>query len=372
MKKYVIRTGIFAVSVLAITSCGKTGVPGIEGAVSDADGQTIYLESAVMNNWTVVDSASLDAAGKFSLSPAEAPTVPSVYRLRLGNEYVYVPVDSVETVSVTANGKNFGRDYKLSGNIYADGFVAVDSLVNEATARLGGGAYSDATMKEALARIINTDTTCLVSYYAIGKTIGGNPIFSVLDKKDLRVLANAANNYSRFRPNDPRAEELKNRWITGRRVSGATPTESVEMQADVAGRPKVELKRYDATGKMHDFDKTVTRGGVTLLSLTRYDTEYSQPLTVALTKAYDAYHSQGLEIYQVSYEPDEVAWKRSAQNMPWIAVWNSPTDGLDALVAYNADPINGVPSTFVFNRDGELVARVNDPAQLQAVLAKLF
>jgi hypothetical protein len=58
--------------------------------------------------------------------------------------------------------------------------------------------------------------------------------------------------------------------------------------------------------------------------------------------------------------------------MPWIAVWNSPTDPIDALVSYNVDPINGAPVSFVFNRSGELMERVSDPNKLDAAIAKVM
>ena len=56
--------------------------------------------------------------------------------------------------------------------------------------------------------------------------------------------------------------------------------------------------------------------------------------------------------------------------MPWIAVYNAPTDNVEALIAYNVDPINGAPVSFVFNGQGELIARVVNPNELPQAIAK--
>lgn len=365
---------ILAPVALAALMAGATACTGnkgwnLDGDIAGAADTTIYLEAATFNNWRTVDSLHVDGDGNFSYAAPEAAAVPTIYRLRFGDKYIYFPVDSIETVTVSAKAARFDRGFRLSGNSAAAGFQRADSLIAAAVDAQGDAAAGDAALKQQLNLMINQDTTCLVSYYIIGKTVGNRPLYNLSDRTDIRTLGNAANNYLRLRPNDPRAKELEQRWIGARRAIGATGTREVEIQASQSGRPTVDLKRYDAAGKLHDFEKIVTRGGVTVLNFTRYDGEYSPANTLALRKVYDAYHSQGVEIFQIAYDPDEVAWKESAKNMPWIAVYNSSADPIDALVAYNVDPINGAPVSFVFNRAGELVTRVTDPERLSAAVA---
>jgi hypothetical protein len=359
--------------VLALLLCACSNNNGwkLEGSVSDAADKTIYVEQSTFNNWYVADSIKVSADGKFSYQAPEPAAVPSIIRLRLDGKYIYLPIDSIETVTVTAKGKNFDRNYSLSGNAAAPVFATVDSLIASSVENKGVAAtLADKELKRTLNIIINQDTTCLVSYYVIGKFVGTSPLYNLTVKEDLRMLANAANNYKRMRPNDARANELEQRWVSARRAIGNVPQK--EMEATVNKRPSVDLKRYDRNGKEYDFDKVADRGGVTVLNFTRYDGEYSQANTVALKQVYDKYKAQGLQIYQIAFDPDEVSWKRSAANMPWIAVWNSPTDPLDALVSYNVDPVNGSPVSFVFNKSGELVERVVDPSKLEAALAKVL
>jgi hypothetical protein len=353
--------------------CACSGKDGwkVEGTVADAADKTVYVEQSILNNWYVADSIKLSADGKFSYQAEQAADVPSIYRLRLDGKYIYFPVDSIETITVTANGKNFDRHYTLAGNAAAPVFATVDSLITTSVDNNGmNGALADKELKRQLNLIINHDTTCLVSYYVIGKFIGTTPLYDLTNKDDVKILANAANNFKRMLPDDVRANELEQRWVAARRALGNLPQK--ELAATINGRPRADLKRYDSNGKEHDFDKIVDRGGVTILNFTRYDGTNSQANTVALKKVYDQYKAQGLEIFQIAYDPDENSWKRSAANMPWIAVWNAPTDNIEALVGYNVDPVNGNPVSFIFNRAGEVVERVTDPSKLEAAIAKVL
>lgn len=82
---------------------------------------------------------------------------------------------------------------------------------------------------------------------------------------------------------------------------------------------------------------------------------------------YEKYHPQGLEIYQVSVDENEYAWKQTAKNLPWVTVLNNVAEGGKVLQQYN---VGSLPTTFVFNRNGELVQRVLDIADLDSAVAK--
>lgn len=358
-------------AIPALTACSGGNGWTVSGTVDGAADSTLYIEGSTAGGWYTIDSVTVNTNGSFAFTAAEGAETPSVFRLRMADKYIYFPVDSIEEVSVNAKHPGFDTGYQLSGNIYADNFARIDSLVAASVAANGEvAALNDSILKRDLNLIINQDTTCLVAYYAVGKTIAGRPLYSLTNKADLRMVANAANTFSNRRPNDLRGKELEARWMAGRRAIGAV--RGVNAEAELISRPKADLKRFDANGKEHDFEQVVSRGtGPTILSLTCYTAEESPALTAALSQVYSTYRNAGLEIFQVSYDANEVEWKRSAANMPWISVWNGPQDNYDALIKYNADPINKTPVTFVFNKDGELVERVSDPAKIAAAVAKV-
>ena len=84
---------------------------------------------------------------------------------------------------------------------------------------------------------------------------------------------------------------------------------------------------------------------------------------MALGELYTQYHSQGLDIYQVSLDSDAHFWKNAASNLPWVAVRDpqsvySPIAGL-----YN---VKQLPAIFILDRKGNLVKRVDDVKNLAA------
>jgi peroxiredoxin len=74
-----------------------------------------------------------------------------------------------------------------------------------------------------------------------------------------------------------------------------------------------------------------------------------------LMEIYNKYKSAGLEIYQVSIDTDKTAWATAVkeQNLPWISVCDGKGAASIAVATYN---VTAIPSMFVFNRKGDIVA----------------
>ncbi len=376
-----IKALIVATAVAGLFACSRSGEGWtIEGTIAGAADTTLFVEASNFNNWYVIDSVEINADGTFKYTAATPDTIGSIYRVRLGREYIYFPAANTETIKLTADSKHFSRGFSLSGSGAAEGFARVDSLINSSVDKLGiDGTLVNKDLRTQLNIMVNQDTTCLVSYYIINKRIGARfvPLYNIIDRKDLATLGNVANNFNRLRPNDPRTKDLETLFINAKREitkrTGIGSVRTIEVDPSQAvGRPKANIAFYDPKGQLQDFEKTVTRGGVTILNFTRYDGEASPANTVELNKVYERYHDAGVQIYQISYDPDELFWRRNAMNMPWISVWATGDDGLNAMIAYNVNPLENAPTSFVFDRNGQLVERVTDPTKLPAIIASLL
>ncbi|MDE5813686.1 MAG: DUF4369 domain-containing protein, partial [Muribaculaceae bacterium] len=111
-----------AASIAAITLAGGCGEKGfkIEGQLTDSDGDKVLLEKADFSGyWTMVDSTRTDSKGKFKFSQPQQGG-PEIFRLSLDDKYIYLPVDSTETLTVTSSKKNFGHDFTVSGTEQAE------------------------------------------------------------------------------------------------------------------------------------------------------------------------------------------------------------------------------------------------------------
>ena len=88
-----------------------------------------------------------------------------------------------------------------------------------------------------------------------------------------------------------------------------------------------------------------------------------------LRELYNKYHAQGLEIYQVSLDPDEHFSKQQTAASPWISV----RDGNDTASQYgNPYNVQAVPDFFLIDKSNTLVNRSAQIKDVDAAIAALL
>lgn len=363
MKKYF----YLVVSALAATmmSCGGGNQFKVEGNIEGAgDSTMLVLECAGSGNWYFVDSVKVESDGDFCVSE-QAPASPGIYRLRMGSESVYFPIDSIDHITLTANRAKYATDYTLAGSDNAVEVMNIDRKARE-MAKSGDKAALEAWKKQ-LANQILANPSGIVAYYVINKYIGDEPLFDALNDNDLKIIGAVANAYNTFRPNDPRTSYLVNVLLDGQRrrreAQGATPSRQIVAEEI----PIIDIDLQDNHGKQRRLSDVTKQGKVVILNFTMYQAEFSPMFNKALADVYKKYSAQGLEIYQVSVDPEEFQWRQSAANLPWITVYDPMSIQSRNLSAYN---VVGVPTSFIINRNGEVVERVEDATKLSSAVAK--
>lgn len=352
---------LMMVAIATLTACNgnKFHVDGtVEGA---GDTTTLVLEQSSNGAWFIIDSVKVDKNGKFSVS-APAPEVPSIYQLRLGEQAICFPIDSLDHVTIKAKLPNFATDYTLAGSEHAEQVMKIDK---EALKFATGKTEAEfAAWKDQLSRQIVADPSGIVAYYTINKYINGKPLFDPLNDNDLRIIGAVANAFNSFRPDDPRTEYLVSLLLDGqrRRRAMSTPTDTVF--ADMATLIDINLQDYN--GKEYKLSKVAADNRIVLLNFTIYESEVSPKINKLLNDIYQAYHSRGLTIYQVSVDQNNVAWRQAAENLPWITVFDPLSINSQTIGAYN---LTGIPTTFII-KNSEIVERIEDVSLLKAAVAK--
>lgn len=338
-------------------SCNNKPEWKVDGRIEGADGQTMYVEASDNGRWYVLDSVELKGAGDFTVT-APASGYPDIYRLRLGDKSLYFPIDSIETVTVVSKAGAFDSDYTISGTDTAEKLMAVEKKLMDAVSKEGvQGIASDSILKRELSNLLLENPSGIVSYYIINKKISGVPVFNPENKSDLRLIGAVANAFDIKRPTDPRTNYLKNLYISNRRTY-SRPDTLVAPETSL-----IEVNLYDLKGKKHSLTEVASKNRVVLLNFTAYGDEYSPALNIELNKIYNKYHANGLEIYQIGFDGNEVSWRNTARNLPWVTVYNSDADGPFILRSYN---IGALPATYLIS-NGEIRERVNETNLDQAV-----
>lgn len=370
MKSIFPLAAIAALGICA-ASCSNDNKWHIDGNISGlADTDALVLEGNNQGYWYLMDTIRPNDDGSFSYA-REAQGYPDIYRLRVADKTIYFPIDSIETVTITASMPDIAATHTLSGTPQAETLARVDSLLAASASASGASAVvNDQALKRRLGQMLIADPAGIVTYYIISKTIDGRPLFNAADKTDRRYIGAVANAFSEFRPTDPRTNYLKNLFISHRRAAAAASNQAqgtAAIQANVVGA--FDIRLYDNKGVEHSLLDLAGKGKVTLLSFTAYTADWSPALNVELNRIYQKYKDRGLEIYQVSLDDNEYAWKEAAKNLPWITVLNDISNGGQTLRDYN---VTSLPTAFIIDRDGELVSRINSPEQLEASVARYF
>ena len=344
MKKWVFGCAM----ALVITSCDNKKFS-IQGRVADADGQVLYLESLAVNGTELLDSVELDKDGRFKFK-YHAPQYPEFYQLRLDKSIIHLAIDSTETLNLSANAADFANDYELTGSdecgkmrIVAQESAKLKKRIDELSRAMSSNsdrvddlrkqAIEDlAAYKKKMFDLVLENPASATAYYIVFQEINGDKIF------------------------DP--------YIAAER---AAQKEKPEIEASTANFLDMEL--YDLRGRKKVLSNFVDAGKVVLLSFTAYQADYSPVYNMKLAELYKKYKSKGLEIYQVSLDADEQAWKVAADNLPWICVRDPQSVYSHNAAMYN---VKTLPTCFVIDRNDGIVKRIEKVDEIEnAVQSRL-
>ena len=369
---------VLCVMLLLFTACKKNSDFTVEGVVSGADGQMMYLENVGVSTVELMDSVKLTAAGKFSFTKPR-PAFPDFYRLRLNNQLINFSVDSTETISFVADAGTFATSYSVEGseNCKAIKNITLAQLdANQAIHRLRkeseSGLLADSVYsrqgreaaeayKDVARKYIYSAPMSAAAYFALFQQIDGLLFFDLYDKNDSKAYGAVATSFDHYYPESPRAKHLYNLALQSIKViRSQRPMDLDKVEKKEVSFLDIELP--DVHGENTKLSSVAT-GKVVLINFTAYMSEWSPALNMEFGDLYTRYHDKGLEIYQISLDNDVHFWKNAASNLPWTCVRDPQSVYSQTAALYN---VKQLPAIFILDRKGNLVKRVDDVKKLEA------
>lgn len=375
MKTLQVYIGLFIALFWAV-ACQNEKNFKVDGVVSGADGQTLYLENVGISSVTILDSAKLNAAGTFEFKQPR-PAFPEFYRLRLKNQLINFAIDSTETIQVMADAGTFATSYQIEGSenckaiknitlAQLDANQAIHklrkeyehNLINDTTYVSRLAEASKAYKEEALKYIYGAPMST-AAYFALFQQVDGMLFFDLYDKTDSRAYGAVATSYDHFYPESPRTKQLYNLALQSIKI--------------LRGQRKLDLEKIKATeidfleAELPDIHgnivklSDVAKGHPVLVNFTAYQADWSPALNMELNKIYTEYAAQGLRIYQISLDSDEHFWKNAASNLPWTCVRDPQSAYSQVAALYN---VKQLPAIFLLDKNGDIVKRVDNLQQL--------
>lgn len=382
---------VIMVAALALTSCNNKKFH-INGNITEAKDSMLYLENISLNGPVKIDSVKLGEDGAFDFQENAMDSItPDFYRLRIANQTINLSIDSTETVTVKAAYPQMSYKYEVEGSENCNTIkelslkqMLLQSNINGIVKNPNIGVDSvDVIVTRMLNEYKQDIKTNYIfkapmqasSYYALFQTIQLGNTNSLIfnprnNKEDVKVFAAVATSWDTYYPGAERGKNLHNIAIEGMKDIRIIENQIAQQKIDaskVQVNGCIELALQDNKGQVRRLSDL--KGKVVLLDFHAFASSESTKRIMMLRELYNKYHAAGLEIYQVSVDPDEHFWKTSTAALPWISVRDENGIQGKSLTLYN---VQSIPTFFLIDRNNTLQARDAQIKDIDAAIKNLL
>lgn len=373
MKKTIFNLfAVIAVVLAAFTlgSCGNKKFR-IDGKIGGADGSMLYLENLSLDGPVAIDSVKLGSEGTFEFT-GDAPEAPEFYRLRIEGDIVNISIDSTETVSIKASMPGMASNYEVEGSencsVIRELALKQMDLQRRIIAIQNNGMLGLDATRDSIVKVIDAykqdikmnyifkEPMKSSSYFALFQTIGSSLIFNPREsEEEIKVFAAVATSWDVYHPDAVRGKNLHNITIEGMKNIRIVQNKMAKQSIDpsrITVSNIIDVTLLDNKGNARSL--TDLKGRVVLLDFHVFGTKESTKRIMMLREIYNKYHDRGLEIYQVSLDPDEHFWKTQTAALPWISVRDPQGLNSQNLSSYN---VQSLPTFFLIDRNNVIYKR---------------
>lgn len=376
-----------ALMAVGLASCDNKKFR-FDGTITDAKDSVLYFENMSLDGPVAIDSVKLGDDGAFSFSE-KSPEAPEFYRLRIAGQIINLSVDSTETITVKAAYPTMATGYTVEGSpecatIKELALKQIDLLGRVLAVERNNTLGFDQT-RDSVARMIEAYKHEIKlnyifkapmrpsSYFALFQTLGSRLIFDPRESEDdIKAFAAVATSWDTYHPNSIRGKNLHNIAIQGMRNVRIVRNQRAAQAIDaskVNTTNIIDIALLDNKGQARRL--TDLKGKVVMLDFHVFGADGSTKRIMQMRDIYNKYHGRGLEIYQISLDPDEHFWKTQTAALPWISVRDPQGIQSNNLVLYN---VRSIPTFFLIDKTNTLRkrdAQVKDlDAEIQALLAE--
>ena len=380
--------GAIMMAALFLASCTEKKFH-LSGNIDNANDSLLYFENMSLNGPVTVDSVKLGKDGSFSFNE-KAPENPEFYRLRIANQIINIAVDSTENITIKASYPTMSSQYDVKGSNECDKIkelalmqmnlqAQINALINNPNIPYQAEGDSiqrllNAYKNTVKLQYIYKEPMRAYAYYALFQTIYvGNQTALIFDprsrKEDVQVFAAVATSWDTYYPGSERGKNLHNIAIEGLknvRIIQAERNQTIDAnKVNTSGIIEVALP--DNKGNIRKL--TSLKGKVVLLDFHAFASKGSTARIMMLRELYNKYHAQGLEIYQVSLDPDKHFWKESVSALPWICVHDENGANSAFAAQYN---VQTIPTFFLIDRQNVLQKRDAQISDIDATIKSML
>jgi peroxiredoxin len=357
----------------------------ISGTIENIPGKQLFFYQVLPSSQPLIDSASTDATGNFTIELAVEKAGFYVLRLNAGKEVTFV-IEPGEKITLKANFDSIQRAYFIQGSpnseLYAqyhrftsENLVKVDSLSALFAESRNTTDYQSVKNKldEAYIDIFNRQKAKVVSFVGshlnslaslliISNNFGPNLLVTEKTNPDLFLKLDSAL-FQGYQENSlVNAFHLK---ILSLKNELALTAINDSLLAPGKQAPEITLP--NASGKAIKLSSL--KGKLTLVYFWSGWNALSRQNNINLTSVYTKYHNRGFDIYAVSVDTDTQLWQKACaiDKAYWINVIDVKGPGSEFSKAYG---VKSLPSMILVDKDGNIIIRQPEFLELEGLIKK--
>ncbi len=371
--------GLFLIALVVFSACNNNESKNtnsasgknvtITGQFQNANNQTIYVKNVKDGNLAVLDSITTDENGKFEVAfnlPYEDYVILVTPDQR---QYIQLIVSPDEKIELTGDFSDLMNTYNVKGSensavmkaindYHLKAIAQVDSLGKIYRAKAAEGKADeikdelDAAFRKIidgektyLTEVINKNPNSLTALFALYQQLGPQtPIF--FPKEDLALFEKVSDSLMAVIPESELVKQL---------ADLVEKTKNPPAQVGAIGSEAPEIALPNPDGKVIKLSSL--RGKYVLLD---FWAAWCRPCRMEnpnVVANYKKYNKDGFTVYSVSLDQTKEAWEKAIKDDG--LVWENHVSDLkywqsEAARKYQ---ITAIPSNFLLDKDGKIIAR---------------
>ena len=374
-------------ALVVVQGCTEKRSINITGTARKNAGEQVIINLIDVNSLQLIDSAKIGKNGKFRFRFKSE--TPEFYQIGISsNNFVSILASPGEKIvlnfpdSLLHNGySTMGSDgsekLRLLDLKLANSIRSLDSLTAlyvalppdvSADARkteldLNYRDIAASQRKYNIEFVIN-NTTSLAAIKALYQKLN-DQTYVLYETRDLQYLKIVSDSLGKYYPESRQVKALITNFENEMREYNSRQLINIASQAPEA---VLDPDLPDMNGK--NIKLSSIKNKYVLLSFWTTESRDCIAENLQLKQLYSKYAPKGFEIYQISLDQDENAWKNAVKfdDLPWINTRENPENPQNAIL-FN---VKSVPVNYLFNPEGDIVALDLHGKALQLKLEQLF
>lgn len=379
---------LLAVVTVIFTGCKNSNSFTVKGTLNEKQGKYIYLNRLDVSTPVFIDSAKISSSGHFSFKVKSGE--PDFYQLGFTNkDFVTIIAYPGDRINLKFEGKSLPEKYSVSGSEESEKVRVLDNNLLQTRRKLDslstlytkesslagfdkrGPELEEqfrAILKEQRKKNINfiiNNTKSLSSIKAVYQKVDDNT-YVLYDSKDLQYLKIVTDSLTKYYPESKQVKALASNF--SREMSQMY---SNKLQAMTKDLPETKLNPDLATVNGKRIALSSLRGKYVLLAFWSAKSQQCLQENLQLKDFYRKYSKRGFEIYQINLDQNEADWKAAVRfdELPWISTREDDSTNFMNARLYN---VQAVPTNYLYDKEGNIIARDLHGKALQIKLEQLF